>query len=278
MATMPDVLQLEDLGGGRYRLPVPAEDPEGRDVVFSGQLLGQMLLASELHGGTDKDAKSIHAVFLRAGSYQQPYDLTVEPLLAGRTWASDTVTGWQADKVMTRATVLRSIDDPDLLRHGPSMPDVPGPDELPPGHMQAFPGAEVRLVPEGPDVDGVPWMYVWHKGAAAGPTVAANQAVLIWATCGEGIALAMRPHPGAVTIEQAHVSVSTGVMGQTVHFHERFDADEWLLIQQEAPYAGRGRIHARGNVFAQDGRLVATFSQDAMVRSTAGALDPKRSM
>jgi len=278
MADLPELLQLEDLGEGRYRLPVPAEDPEGRDVVFSGQLLGQMLVASELHGGTDKDAKSIHAVFLRAGSYQKPYELTVEPMLAGRTWASDTVTGWQDGKVMTRATILRSIDDPDLMRHQPPMPDVPKPADLEPAPFQAFPGAEVRKVPPGPDEDGVPVLSVWHRGAATGPTVAANQAVLIWATCGELIGLAMRPHRDQVRIDQAHVSISTGVMGHTVSFHERFDAAEWLLIHQEATYAGRGRINGYGWVFAEDGRLVATFTQDAMARNVQGALDPRRSM
>jgi acyl-CoA thioesterase len=278
MSDLPDVLQLQDLGGGRFRLPVPDEDPEGRDVVFSGQLLGQMLVASELLGGTDKDAKSIHGVFLRAGSYQRPYDLTVEPMLAGRTWASDTVTGWQDDKVMARATILRSVDDPDLMRHQPPMPDVPGPEGLEAQPIQAFPGAEVRAVPDVAEADGVPAMAVWHRGGQAVPTVAANQAVLIWATCGELIGLAMRPHRDVVRIDQAHLTISTGVMGHTVSFHERFDATEWLLVHQEATYAGRGRVHGHGSVFTQDGRLVATFTQDAMVRSIQGTLDPRRAM
>jgi len=53
---------------------------------------------------------------------------------------------------------------------------------------------------------------------------------------------------------------------------------EWLLLAHEATYAGRGRIHGRGLVYTGDGRLVATFSQDSMVRAVEGGLDPKRSM
>jgi acyl-CoA thioesterase len=51
-----------------------------------------------------------------------------------------------------------------------------------------------------------------------------------------------------------------------------------LLINQEAVYAGRGRIHGRGSVYTEDGGLVATFSQDSMARKVEATLDPKHSM
>jgi acyl-CoA thioesterase II len=266
-------------------LPVPAVDPEGRDVVFSGQLLGQMLVASDMAARSSsesapKDAKSIHAVFARAGSYRSPFDLTVEALQAGRTWASDTVTGWQDGKLMARATVLMSIDEPDLMRHQIEMPQVPSADQLPSGGAQAFPGADLRMVPleDSPQPGGAPWQYAWHRHETSVPTVAAAQAVLSWATCGDIIGLNMRPHADTVDLREAHRSISTGVIGHTINFHERFDAAEWLLIAQEGTYAGRGRVHGRGEVYAEDGRLVATFSQDSMARAIQGELDPKRSM
>ena len=121
-------------------------------------------------------------------------------------------------------------------------------------------------------------MAVWHKAGASVPTVAQNQAVLIWATCGEIIGLGMRPHRDSVNIADAHRSISTGVMNHTMNFHERFDVGQWLLIHQTASYAGRGRVHGVGSVFTEDGKLVATFSQDAMARKIEGTLDPKRAM
>ena len=47
MSALPAVLQVEDLGDGRWTAPHPADDPEGRDVVFSGQILAQMIMASD---------------------------------------------------------------------------------------------------------------------------------------------------------------------------------------------------------------------------------------
>jgi acyl-CoA thioesterase len=40
-----------------------------------------------------------------------------------------------------------------------------------------------------------------------------------------------------------------------------------MLLAHEAPYAGRGRTYGRADVFTEDGRLVASFIQDGMVRT-----------
>jgi acyl-CoA thioesterase len=121
-------------------------------------------------------------------------------------------------------------------------------------------------------------MYFWMRDPNRYDSVAANQAVLVWSEPGFIIGLAMRPHADVVRIGDAHRTVSTGVIAHTAHFHERFDVGEWLLVAQVADYAGRGRVHGTGTVFTEDGRLVATFDQDSMVRGVEGELDPRRAM
>ena len=76
----------------------------------------------------------------------------------------------------------------------------------------------------------------------------------------------MRPHEG-VGQAMAHVSIATTVLTQTLAFHEPFTADEWLLLDQRSTYAGRGRSHGRAEVFDATGRLVASFTQDNMIRA-----------
>jgi acyl-CoA thioesterase II len=278
---VPDLLQLEALGDGRYRAPNPGESPEQRDVVFGGQILAQMIMASDQAAGGAKDVKSIHAIFARAGTYQQPIELQVERMQAGRTWASDTVTATQGDRLIARSLVLLSIDDPDLMRHQMEMLDVPGPaDAAPVASGMAYPGAELRRIddPTALAPGGVPAMYYWTRYPGSFDSPAVNQAILSWTTDGFFIELAMRPHTDKVRITDAHRSISTGVIGHTINFHERFAVGDWLLLAHEATYAGRGRIHGRALVYTESGRLVATFSQDSMVRSVEGGLDPKRSM
>ena len=278
MSDLPELLQLTEVGERRYHVFQPAESAEGRDVVFSGQLLGQLMMASDRHAG-GKDIRSVHAVFARAGSYLSPIELEVESLQAGRTWASDTVTARQNGKLLCRATVLLNVLDDDLMRHGPAAPDVPGFGELSPDpRAQAFPGAEVRPVP-GARMDGdVPLEAAWHRFDRPPGSTAAHQAVLAWATCGQLIGLAIRPNADTVDFGQAHVSLSTGVIGHTVHFLERFDVSRPLLITQEATKAAAGRVYGRGSVFTEDGVLVAAFHQDSMAKDAGRSLDPRTAM
>ena len=88
----------------------------------------------------------------------------------------------------------------------------------------------------------------------------------------------MRPHHDRVRIEDAHASISTGVIAQTIHFVERLDVSQWLLVRHEATKAATGRVYGDGRVFAEGGILVAAFHQDSMAKAAAAPLDPKTSM
>lgn len=280
---LPEVLCLSEIGAGRYRVNHPRDDPEGRNIVFSGQLLAQMIMAAADVVKNAKETKSIHAVFARPATYDHSLELAVETLQSGRAWASHTLTATQNDKLMSRATVLQSADEPDLIRHGPTRPDVPGPGAVgtDPDFL-VFPGAEARPVvaPGATASDGTPAQHFWMRfGDVRGlEPLAAHQAILAWSQPGLLIALAMRPHADVVDISLAHRTVSTGVIAHTTHFHDRFDAGDWLLVAQQATWAGRGRIHGSGSVFTEDGRFIASYSQDSMVRTASARLDPKRSM
>ena len=279
---LPAVLTLGDLGDGRYAAPNPTDDPEGRDVVFSGQVLAQMIMASDLAVGSAKDVKSIHAIFARAGTYSAgPMELQLESMHSGRAWGSDTITARQGDRLLSRSLVLLNTIEPDLIRHGPAMPDVPRPDELATdAGALVYPGVETRTVddPKATTPQGAPTMHFWMRHGESYDSVAANQAILSWCQPGMIIGLAMRPHSAVVNIADAHRTISTGVIAHTCHFHERFDVGQWLLVAQEATYAGRGRVNGSGSVFTEDGQLVSTFAQDSMVRGVEGTLDPSRSM
>ena len=282
MSEIPAVLQIEDLGDDRWSAPHPVDDPEGRDIVFSGQILAQMIMASDAAVGGQKEVKSIHAIFARAGTYSAGLiELRREAMHSGRAWGSDTITAYQGERLLSRGLVLLNTVEPDLIRHMPAMPDVPGPDAgTPNASITVFPGAEARMVdaPDAVGADGSPAMYFWMRNRESYDSVAANQAVVAWCEPGFIIGLAMRPHSDTVNIADAHTAISTGVISHTAHFHEHADVGEWLLVAQEGTYAGRGRVFGSGSVFTQDGTLVSTFAQDSMARGVDGTLDPKRGM
>jgi acyl-CoA thioesterase-2 len=49
-------------------------------------------------------------------------------------------------------------------------------------------------------------------------------------------------------------------------FHRSFRVDDWLLYVMDSPSAGHARGLARGNIYARDGRLVASVAQEGMIR------------
>jgi len=282
MSGLPAVLDVEDLGEGRWTAPHPSEDPEGRDVVFSGQMLAQMIMVSDAACGHQKEVKSVHAVFARTGSYSGGrIEYVLDPIHSGRAWASDTITAYQGDRMLARALILLNAVEPDLMRHAPHMPDVAAPEACAPRALgMAFPGVEVRDVerpgPAGPS--STPAAYLWVRSPRSYDSVAANQAVTAWSEPGLIIGAAMNVHTDTVAFGQAHRSISTGVISHTAHFHDHGDVGDWLLFVHEAPYAGHGRVFGNGSVFTRDGTLVSTFGQDSMVRGVDRELDFRRDM
>ena len=116
---------------------------------------------------------------------------------AGRAWASDTVTAYQGERLLSRGLVLLNAIEPDLIRHAATMPDLPGPnDSIPIERPVLFPGIEAREVEVNDPVTsgGAPARYLWLRMPTGYDSVAANQAIVAWCQPGFIIELAMRPH------------------------------------------------------------------------------------
>lgn len=271
---MPDLagflaaLELHPGAGGSWRA---ANMDNPGPVVFGGQILAQTVAVAERRAG-DQTVKSLHTVFARAASAAADLDIAVERMSTGRSFSSLTVTVSQGERLCARSLVLTESEGDDLIRHSPDPPPR-GPESAAPS-AHGGPGAtswwEIRTV-EGVDIAdplavGPPRLGVWMRFPGAGDDPGLGRALLAYASDGFLIGTALRPHPGFGQ-SLAHVEFNTTVLTHTLSFHEPFGAGEWLLLDQEAPYAGRGRSYGRGHVWTADGRLVASFAQDAMIRA-----------
>ena len=274
-----EAFRLSRTDGNRFQAG-SIGDPSKRDVVYGGQLLAQMILASD-QVAEDKDVASIHTIFARSARLSSPIEIDVDVIHDGRTMGSHSLTVHQGDRVCAQGLILRRLDAPDLIRHQPEMPDVAGPDVSPDtgqGGLLA-PGSDLRVVggvntwdPDAPV--GRAELFAWVR-LPAGPgdpgDPALAQALLAYGTDGFLIGTAMLPHAG-IGQNMAHRNVGTGVVSHTITFHEPVPSGEWLLLAHESPYAGRGASYGRAHVFTQGGRLVASFVQENMIRD-AGPTD-----
>ena len=275
-------LVLEQTGDSQWRAPsVPNEK---RPVVMGGQLLGQLILAATA-AQPGKQVRSLQTIFARAGSVTAPVELDVATLHSGRTLGTLSVTARQGERLLAPGLALLDAGEPDVIRHQPQMPDVPDADAVPPTQMMVEEGTELRIVGDvdirATAVTGPAELLVWSRFDADSADQAVHQALLSWWTDPLLIGATMRPHEGFGQ-KLAHETLSTGVLTHTITFHEEVDASQWHLFTNESVHAGHGRTYGTGNVFARDGRLVASFAQESMIRwfpegdtrrgTTAGAM------
>ncbi len=260
-------LYVEPDGNGRWRFPhVP---PGERGVVFGGQLLAQLAAAAAAaEGSGTKTIKSAHGLFARPVLVDEEATVSVEFLHSGRAFSSATATMWQKDRECAKALVLLDVFEKDLIRHGAEAPDVGTPEAAVPwGDPTA--GREVRTVGGvdilDADTTGPAEVHAWVRVPGATDAQVLNQCLLAHATASFLIGSAMLPHAG-VGQSIAHRDISTGILGHTISFHEEVDLRDWVLLSNESPYAGRGRSFGRGQVFSRSGQLLASYSQEAMIR------------
>jgi acyl-CoA thioesterase-2 len=257
--------ELDRLGDSSFRGPSVGD--ERRPVVFGGQIMGQMIVAAS-RANPDKTVKSLHLIFARAGTTNLPVDINLQPLHSGRAFASTSAIASQGDRNLSQGLLLLDAGDQDVIRHQVPEPPSTSPDEAPPVDQHDT-GVDLRVV-DGVDLmttaaTGPAEVNVWVRFSGVPDDPAVHQALLSWYTDGFLIAAAMRPHEGIGQV-QAHDTLSTGVIAHTLTFHEPCRADEWMLIANRSLHAGRGRTYGEGHVYAGDGRLVASFVQESMIR------------
>ncbi len=259
------MLSLRSTGEDQYEADnLPGPSP----VVFGGQILAQAVSAA-CRTVPDKQLKNLHTVFARGGAPDRPLEFDVRVIQRGRVFASVTMAIRQGDRLCAQSTALLHDPEPDLIRHEAKPPGVPAPLDTP-ARSGSHDWWEVRVVDDvdlyDPEAVGPPRLDVWSRFIGAPDEPFAGQALLAFASDGFLIATAMRPHRG-VGQSMSHRTISTSVVAQTLSFHGGFGADEWLLLHHESPHAGRGRSFGRADVFTEDGRMVASYAQENMIRS-----------
>lgn len=272
VAAVEDVLRALDLdrqeAGHWEGTCAPAEG----GVVLGGQLIGQAIVAAAGEA-PDKRVSSVHTTFARTGRPDRAVAFDIDLLHEGRSFASLSITARQGDRQLARSLVLLDGGDEDVIRHADVAPAVNPPADA--GRQQGLLDGWDQRYTE--DVDlfdlaavGPPELGTWSRFPTERRELALAQALLAWASVGSFIGTAMRPHPG-VGLVLAHRELSTGVLSHTLSFHQEFTAGEWLLFVLRSPFAGGGRAFGTGQVFTEDGRLVASCAQESMIRQMAAA-------
>lgn len=252
--------------------------------LFGGQVLGQSLSAANrtLPEG-DWVPHSLHSYFLRAGVVSEPISYEVELLRDGRSFCARRILAKQNGKAIL--TMSCSFQTPEQgFEHQDLMPETKGPEGVPSqldltrmfkdflpkdkAHIYtADKPIEIRevdpvnfLKPEKKE----PWKHMWLRtyGEVKSDSQTTHAELLAYASDFSFIPTALRPH--GVTYMTKGMQLAS--LDHSIWFHRPFRMDEWLLYAIDSPSASGGRGLVRGQLFNQQGELVASLAQEGVMR------------
>jgi len=264
------LLELFDVrpdGPDRFTAETGGDAQDQRQVVEGTQVVAQAIVAVAQRF-PDKSVRSVHAVFSRAVAVGPPVELVIDVVHEGRSTATAIVAVHQNGRRCLSVTVLADVPTGDVIRHHLPRPQVTAPADANVSEMPMT-GRELRLVDvvdvNSPDEVGPPELYAWLRYNPIPTRDDLAKALVAYFTGHLGISTTMRAHPGIGT-SQAHLTVSTAPMTISVAFHEPVRWDGWLLYAHESTQVGAGMSYVRGTVHSEEGELLASFAQEALIR------------
>ena len=274
-----ETLDLEEIELNHYLATSPNE---GWQRVYGGQVIGQALVAASRTVSTDRSAHSLHGYFLRAGDTDIPILYKVDRIRDGKSFTTRRVVAVQRGQAIFTMSISFQVDEGGL-NHQFDMPDVPGPDDLqtedeirqvqsknwPKEFQDSFSGSSAIQVKPIEPMDllnpkpAEPVQRCWMRcGDKLPDDPRIHQCVLAYLSDWSLLDTATRPH--AVSFMQDNVQVAS--LDHAMWFHRQFRADEWLLYDQDSPSASGARGFNRGLIYNQSGELVASTTQEGLVR------------
>ena len=272
-------LQLEPLGGDRFRVH-SEHDRFGR--IFGGQMIAQALHAA-CATVPDKPPHSMHAYFVQAGTPEKPLELAVDRVRDGRSMAARCVTVAQSGRPLLIA-IASFHDNPTTPQFAEPPPLIPSPEQLP--RLQDWvENAPAELLPNArnwirrpPPLEmriGEP-TYFFGGSAASGPRShwmrlprdvgsdpLLHSVLLAYASDYLLLDMAFRSHPERVTV----TSFTGFSLDHALWLHRPVRFDQWHRHTQQLVAISGDRGLVRGAIHDIDGHLVASTTQEVLVRA-----------
>ncbi|BFU59393.1 MULTISPECIES: acyl-CoA thioesterase II [Rodentibacter] len=254
----------------------------GLRQVFGGQVVAQALSAAMQVAPEERILHSCHAYFLAPGDSQYPIIYDVETLREGKNFSALRVKAIQHKEPICHITASFQTFE-EGFDHQSTMPDVGLPESfidenemrqkvaagLPSPLKEKFATEQpfdVRTKYLNNPFNGTtlpPEQYSWFKTHGNAPlNLKIQQCLLAYFSDFHCILTALHPHKKGFL--QPGMKVAT--IDHSIWFHRPFDLNHWHLHSVESNNAFGGRGLARGQIFSQSGKLIATTQQEGLIR------------
>ena len=272
-------LQLERIEDNIFR-------GESQDLatgqVFGGQVLGQALQAAKMTV-VDRPVHSVHAYFLRKGDVTAPIVYEVDRSRDGRSFTARRVVAIQHGRpIFTLAASFQQPEEGLEYETRIVMPALPAASASATAEEAADTAQallkptsffEVRAV-DPAQISAPNCLQWWVRSKQPLPDDANfHRAVLAFLSDFGLLGSTLIPH-GYPIAERSRVTsnkpslaaISIASIDHAIWFHRAFNANDWLLYQCCAVSTSGARGLAHGSVYAEDGTLVASTTQEGLIR------------
>lgn len=250
--------------------------------LFGGQVLGQSLSAMSQTVEDARHVHSLHGYFLRPGDASLPVVYQVDRVRDGGSFSTRRVTAIQKGQPIFTSSASFQYDEKGFEHQNP-MPEVVGPENLP-SELEMI-RQRAHLIPESmrekllcakpiefrpvvgedpfnPQVSD-PIKYVWFRADGTLPdNLALHKYLLAYASDFGLLTTSLLPHGKGVW--QRDMQVAS--LDHALWFHGELRMDDWLLYAMDSPWAGNSRGFSRGSVYNRAGKLVASVTQEGLIR------------
>ena len=256
----------------------------GSPHVFGGQVLAQAVNAAYRTIPENRFLHSLHGYFLEAGDLTVPIQYKVEEMRNGGSFSTRRVTAIQHDKSIFilaasfhiieegfehQATFDANIKQPEELLSWDDMLAQFG--DVLPKSTKAFLSVKRPIefkpvrVPnhlDPKDLSATEQVWFRLKGEKIELDYRTKQEILTYISDYNVLNAAFNPNGSKFSF----ANTQTASLDHSMWFFRDFDFDDWMLFSAESPNAYGARGLVKGNIFTRDGKLIASFAQEGLLR------------
>ncbi|UAM98198.1 acyl-CoA thioesterase II [Polaribacter litorisediminis] len=256
----------------------------GSTIVFGGQVLAQAVNAAYRTIPEDRFLHSLHSYFLEAGDLTIPIKYNVAEMRNGGSFSTRRVTASQKEKtIFILAASFHKKEDGFEHQQEITTP-IKQPEELMswedmvikfgnflPKRIKSFLSIE-RPIDFKPvrasnplERENLPAKEeIWFKLKGDIPEMDMRMKHQILTYISDYNVLNAAFNPNAK--EYNFGNTMTASLDHSMWFFRDFEFDDWMLFSAESPNTFGARGLCRGNIFTRDGKLVASFAQEGLMR------------
>lgn len=256
----------------------------GSAIVFGGQVLAQAVNAAYRTISNDRFLHSLHSYFLEAGDLTVPIEYDVAEMRNGGSFSTRRVTASQKGRTIFilaasfhkkekgfehQSEINTNIKQPEellsweemVIQFGDFLPEgiksflsIERPIDFKPVHVPN------PMEPENREAKEEIWFKL--KGDIPEMDLPMKHQILTYISDYNVLNSAFNPNAKDYNLG----NTMTASLDHSMWFFRDFDFNDWMLFSADSPNAYGARGLCRGNIFTRDGKLVASFAQEGLMR------------